>query len=264
MLGIATFVDGMMQMTIVKVVNVAVMSDLGMSTRRSMDMIMSVMHEVGQRNGTVMVAMVPVEMVKGTIDEVVEMVAMRNSRVTAAVSVNVAILVAAILVFNATSRVGAADSNDMFIHMSVVKAMKMVIVKKASVALVDDLSMAAIGTVGVFAVVCMSVAYNIDFAMKVAVPVVLMMKVAINQETVVVTMRDFRMATLSTVNMAHIMPIRTGMTIGAFHCGVGFEFVRIHMVEMVAMKTIVVQISNVVVVLHFLVSTVVAMYVAIV
>lgn len=97
------------------------------------------------------VAVAIVRMVKMAIDEVVDMIAMRNRFVSAVGAMDVgAVVSTALMVRGADRRIRWREGDDMLIDMAVVEMMKMTIVKIIDVILVFDGSMTATGFVLVF------------------------------------------------------------------------------------------------------------------
>jgi len=99
----------------------------------------------------VVVAVAVVRMVKMAVDEVVDMIAMRNRFVSAVGTMDVgAVVSTALMVRGADRRIRGRESDYVLVNMAVVEMMKMTIVKVIDVVLVLDGSMTATGFVLVF------------------------------------------------------------------------------------------------------------------
>jgi len=86
------------------------------------------------------VAMIPVRMMQDAIHEIVDVIAMRNSFMTAARAMNMG---ATLSVRRATDRVVCRDFNDVFIHMTFVGMMQVTIVKVVYMVVVANRCMSA-------------------------------------------------------------------------------------------------------------------------
>lgn len=95
-----------------------------------------------------MIAVIAARMMKMTLDEVVNMIAMRNSLVTAAFPMLVVCVVAAASVsLRAVVGVSSGDSEDMFVDMLTMRRVKVAIMEIIDVVRMPDRCMAATGAV---------------------------------------------------------------------------------------------------------------------
>lgn len=102
---------------------------------------------------TVVIAVIAVRMVQMAGHEIIDMIAMWNSLVTAAGSMNVGgIMSATSMVRRASIRVLVAHFNCMFVHVIAVGMMKMAVVEVIQMVAVSDGYVAAVGSMGVIVV----------------------------------------------------------------------------------------------------------------
>lgn len=102
---------------------------------------------------TVVIAVIAVRMVQMAGDEIIDMIAMWNSLVTAAGSMNVGgIMSATSMVGRASIRVLAAHFDCMFVHVIAMRMMKMAIMEVIQMVAVSDGNVAAVGSMGVIVV----------------------------------------------------------------------------------------------------------------
>ena len=95
-----------------------------------------------------MIAVIAARMMQMTIDEVVNMIAMRNSLVTAVFPMLVVCVVAAASVsLGAVVRVSSGDSENMFVDMFTMRRVKVAIMEIIDVVCMLDRCMAATGAV---------------------------------------------------------------------------------------------------------------------
>ncbi len=107
---------------------------------------------------TVIVAMVAVLMMQAAVDDIVDMVAVRNGFMTATLAVNVR---AAMMGFVAIVRIGFVYFQNMLVIVAVVFVMQMAVVNIVDMVAVFDGGMAAIGTVNMIMIlVGMAVAHG--------------------------------------------------------------------------------------------------------
>jgi hypothetical protein len=99
----------------------------------------------GQRHGPVVVAVVAVRVVQVPIHEVIDVVAMRDRRVSTAGAVHVVRIVTGALVLCATVRVFRCHFDRVFIVVTLVGAVQMPIVQIADVVAVPDGRVPAVG-----------------------------------------------------------------------------------------------------------------------
>jgi hypothetical protein len=99
------------------------------------------------------IAVVAMGMVQVTVDEIVDMIAMRDRFVAAARSMNVSsVMSGAAMVWRATIRVLVAHFNAMFVHMIRARMVKMAIVEIIHMAAVPDSNVAAAGSMHVIVI----------------------------------------------------------------------------------------------------------------
>ena len=98
-------------------------------------------------HGPVIVAMITMWMMKMSIYEVVDMITMRHSLVTATGAVHmIGIMSIAFVLGSANIGIGFIDFKNMLIDVVTMRVMKMTIVQKIDMAIVDNLCMSAVFT----------------------------------------------------------------------------------------------------------------------
>lgn len=70
-------------MTIVKIINMSIMKDLSVTTGLGMEVVMSFVNGVNDLNRSVMITVAIVSVMKLTINNIIEMISMRDNRMTA-------------------------------------------------------------------------------------------------------------------------------------------------------------------------------------
>lgn len=104
-------------------------------------------------DGTVVITVIAVRMVQMAVDEIVDMIAVRDRFVAAAWAMDVSgIMSGAAMVGRATIRVLVAHLNAMFIHMIGVRMVKMTIVEVVHMVAMPNRDVAALRSVGVIVV----------------------------------------------------------------------------------------------------------------
>jgi len=120
---------------------------------------------------------------------------------------------------------------------------------------VDDLNMTTLTRVNVRTVIQMNIANNFQFTMMITMTIMIRVEMTIDQVTNVIAMRDLAVTTIITVNVSGVVTY-TRVTIGTITLGLVFDLVLIDVTFVVAVKTAVVKITDVVFVLDSLVTTV--------
>lgn len=69
-------------MTIVKIINMSIMKDLSVTTGLGMEVVMSFVNGVNDLNRSVMITVAIVSVMKLTINNIIEMISMRDNRMT--------------------------------------------------------------------------------------------------------------------------------------------------------------------------------------
>lgn len=96
----------------------------------------------------VVVAVVPMWVVQVTVDQIVDMVAMRDSFMPATRAVHMArLMTAALMIGRAAIRVGGGDLQPVFIHVVAVRVVQMAVVQIVDVVAMTDRRVAAGGAV---------------------------------------------------------------------------------------------------------------------
>lgn len=131
----------------------------------------------------------------------------------------------------------------------------MTIMKITYMAIVNDLNMTTLTRVNVRTMIQMNIANNFQFTMMITMTIMIRVEMTIDQVTNVITMRDLAMTTIITVNVSGVVTY-TRVTIGTIALGLVFDLVLINVTFVVAVKTAVVKITDVVFVLDSLVTTV--------
>jgi len=121
--------------------------------------------------------------------------------------------------------------------------------------IVDDLNMTTLTRVNVRTVIQMNIANNFQFTMMITMTIMIRVEMTIDQVTNVIAMRDLAVTTIITVNVSGVVTY-TRVTIGTITLGLVFDLVLIDVTFVVAVKTAVVKITDVVFVLDSLVTTV--------
>ena len=101
---------------------------------------------LGGSEWPVIVAMVPMRVMKAAVNEVIDMVSMRNRLVAAAWAVTVSIIANLGCAFDG---VGTADVDDVLVDLSVTGMMQAAVMKVVNVVAVADCHMSAVGAVPV-------------------------------------------------------------------------------------------------------------------
>jgi len=118
-------------------------------------------------HGAVVVAMAAVGMMQVARDEVVDVVAVRDGLVPAALRVNMFLRVTAAAVRRgADCRVGGADLEDALVHVAFVAVVKVAVVQVVDVVAVLDCEVTAIGAVCVIVIWMGVVAHDFFFALE--------------------------------------------------------------------------------------------------
>jgi len=101
-----------------------------------------------QSQWAVVVAVVTVWKVQVAVDQIIDMVAVRDHVVAAVGAVDVAgVVTCTAMLGSAGGRVGVGDGNDVFVNMVAVREVQVTIMQIINVIIVMDGSMAAVGTV---------------------------------------------------------------------------------------------------------------------